>query len=145
MIEIIIGGHKTLWDLEDALRYVGVSLLVNDNGYLRHPWHWGGSGEYVHRELMNAGPDDYVDHANGNKLDNRRANLRICNQQENSRNKTKRSDNKSGVTGVHFCKTRKKWVAQINTGERVLLLGRFLDFETAVQKRREAEGTWTRN
>lgn len=89
---------------------------------------------------MNAGPDDYVDHINRNRLDNRKCNLRLCTQQENMRNVGLRSDNKSGVKGVHFCKTRRKWVAQIKVDlNKYLLLGRFLDFDDAIKAREDAE------
>src|SRR5262245_12780739 len=40
----------------------------------------------MHRLVANARPRYVVDHVNGNKLDNRRANLRECLQRENSRN-----------------------------------------------------------
>lgn len=33
---------------------------------------------YIHRQIMNAPDDMTVDHINGDKLDNRRSNLRIC-------------------------------------------------------------------
>lgn len=139
VVSVQIGGQETIWDLEDALKYVGQSLHVNANGYLRHIPCWKGTREYVHREIMGAGADDYVDHINGNRLDNRRSNLRICTQAENMRNQTKRSDNKSGVTGVHYCNTRKRWISQIKANGKNLVLGRFLDFQDAVSARREAE------
>jgi len=38
---------------------------------------------YMHREIMNCPDGKEVDHANNNKLDNRRENLRVCTKQEN--------------------------------------------------------------
>ena len=32
---------------------------------------------YMHDKIMQPGPDEYVEHLNGNGLDNRRSNLRI--------------------------------------------------------------------
>ena len=60
----------------------------------------------MHRMIMsNFGLKDgqIVDHINGNGLDNRRENLRIVTSSENSLNRINiRSDNTSGVKGVHL-------------------------------------------
>ena len=56
-------------------------------------------------------PKFAIDHANGNRSDNRWENIRECTQSENSRNSKLRSDNTSGYKGVCFYKNR--WLAQI--------------------------------
>lgn len=54
-----------------------------------------------------------VDHINGNRADNRKSNLRICTNQENSMNRNKNKNNTSGYKGVVYDKERKKWRARI--------------------------------
>lgn len=52
-----------------------------------------------------------IDHINGNRLDNRKSNLRICNCSQNQANKEKISSNTSGYKGVTFHKAKNKWMA----------------------------------
>ncbi len=83
---------------------------------------------------------EFVDHINGNTLDNRRENLRVCSNAENLRNRRKPpSDNKSGVMGVMFCKQTGKWAAELRLARKKIWLGRHVNFDDAVRVRREAE------
>jgi hypothetical protein len=56
----------------------------------------------IHRVVMNAPKGMDVDHVNGDPLDNRKKNLRICTRPENCRNKKVRSDSRSGYKGVEM-------------------------------------------
>jgi hypothetical protein len=56
---------------------------------------------FMHRMIMNPPGGKVVDHMNGNGLDNRRCNLRICSPKENSCNKPKRRNTKSRFIGVY--------------------------------------------
>ena len=61
----------------------------------------GSRNRSIHRFIMNFPKGMDVDHINGDALDNRKENLRICTRSENCRNKKVRSDSKSGYKGVH--------------------------------------------
>lgn len=45
----------------------------------------------------------------------------------------------SGVTGVHYYKSRNKWTAQIGVNKKMIHLGYFENFDDAVKTRKEAE------
>jgi hypothetical protein len=136
-------------DVEDALKFVGAPMYVSSNGYLRvAAKNWNGD-RYVHREIMGAKKGESVDHINGNKLDNRKENLRICTHTENMWNTKKPKTNKSGIKGVHWQEDRQKWSAQISYKGKTIPLGRFNCFEDAVKARKQAEqqyhGEFVRN
>lgn len=73
-------------------------------------------GKYItimlHNFIMNTPEGMVVDHIDGNRLDNRKTNLRICTRLENSWNQKPRN-NVSGYKGVSFYKPRNKWRARI--------------------------------
>ena len=79
-----------------------------------------------------------VDHINGDSLDNRRTNLRICNNQQNNFNKGRRKDNTSGSTGVRWHKQAQKWHARISLNGRETSLGLFDSKEDAIAARLDA-------
>lgn len=91
-----------------------------------------GTGKVMlHRLVIKTPKGMYTDHINGNKLDNRKCNLRICKSFQNAGNSKNRSDNTSGTRGVHFCKQRRKYVAQISIHNKIKNLGRFDTMEEA--------------
>ena len=81
-----------------------------------------------------------VDHINGNPLDNRKENLRICTNKQNSRNIGKRKDKQytSKYKGVFWNKNSKKFAVKIQTDEKRLFLGYFIDEKKAAQVYNEA-------
>lgn len=94
----------------------------------------------LHRYIMNMNNSNLVvDHINRNPLDNRKSNLRICSYKENSFNKSIRVDNTSGIPGVSFHKTNKKWRAKIKYNNLTIHLGYFEDINEALINRRVAE------
>lgn len=83
-------------------------------------------------------PNGQIDHVNGDKSDNRLANLRDVDQADNQRNMKRCSRNTSGHTGVYLTRA-KKWNAQIYSGRKSTSLGTFETFGEAVKARIAAE------
>lgn len=84
-------------------------------------------------------PTDEVDHINGDGSDNRWCNLREVTRIENGRNMRLQSNNKSGLPGVHWDKSRCKWMCYIKLNNKRVNLGRHQDFFEAVCVRKSAE------
>jgi AP2 domain/HNH endonuclease len=88
--------------------------------------------KYLHRILMNAPSDEVVDHINGNPLDNRVNNLRICSQGQNSCNRAKTfAKRTSKYKGVSWRKSHSKWQATIYVDKRQLHIGYYDSEEQA--------------
>ena len=131
-----IRGGQVRLDHEDAIRFVGVSLYVASNGYVKR----GDTNAMLHREILGVtDPAVHVDHINGDVADNRRENLRACTRSQNLCNQRLRSTNTSGCVGVWLVKKTGHWCAQIQVDRKMHTLGHFARFEDAVTARREAE------
>lgn len=85
----------------------------------------------MHRVVAGTPSGFRTDHKNGDRLDNRRANLRVCNSSENATNSKHRTNNKSGFKGVVFHKVAMKFMASIMINKRSLYLGLFESAESA--------------
>jgi hypothetical protein len=125
---LLTQGKHTLIDAEDYERVVRRKWQYYLKGYAR-------SGSvidpvWLHRYLLDAPPMTKVDHINGNGLDNRKMNLRICSHAENQRNR-KAFGGTSSYKGVSWDSKSKRWRAQIRIGNRNLSLGRFIREEEA--------------
>lgn len=83
----------------------------------------------MHRFLANATEGQLVDHRNGNKLDNRLCNLRLCTFAQNSYNKSISSKNITGYKGVIL--RYGKYKAQIKVDGKHIQLGSFDDITQA--------------
>ena len=94
---------------------------------------------YIHRYIMNAPEGMVVDHINGDKLDNRKCNLRICTQGENVMNRPKPKNNTSGCKGVNWDKVNQKWKVELKCKGKYIFLGRYENLEEAKKVRIEAE------
>jgi hypothetical protein len=82
---------------------------------------------YLHRFILDALKGVYVDHKNGDGLDNRRANLRICTQSQNIGNSRMSSANTTGYKGVYLVKASGRYSAKIGHRNRSCYLGIYSD------------------
>lgn len=129
-MKIEVGHNKTIGyiDEEDYIKIKAMKstfICNTSHGYMCVKIHTGGNSyrqEYIHRMVMNAPKGVEVDHINGNKMDNRKKNLRLCNRSENASN---RKQIKGRYKGVYRDKKRKCWVAQITFNYKCTTLGVF--------------------
>lgn len=86
----------------------------------------------LHQLIMGTFPGKNVDHINGDGLDNRKENLRVCTTQENSRN-SHYVKGSSVYKGISFNKKRQKWQASIKFNGTNKFLGYFAEEIMAAQ------------
>jgi hypothetical protein len=90
---------------------------LNDDGYVRIMVAGRRYGAHRLAWLVTYGewPKGEIDHINGNRADNRIANLRDVSHSQNQRNLHRpRSDNRTGVLGVSWHAQTGKWRARLN-------------------------------
>lgn len=80
-----------------------------------------------------------IDHINGNRSDNRWANLRNATVAQNARNAKRSSTNTSGCPGVRLHKRDRLWLARITVNYKEIFLGSFRKKSDAISTRRRAE------
>lgn len=125
-------------------RYSGKPCGVKSQGYflvsvfkkrvLAHRLVW----LFVHGEW----PKHDIDHINGDRADNRLANLRAVTRAENLKNRAVGRGNKSGTMGVDWFSPAKLWRARVYDNGKEISLGYFQTKELAVQARLEAEADY---
>lgn len=130
MIITTKNGKKILVD-DDFSIPEGWSIHVTSHGYasmikatgVRTEKGWYKyKRKYLHRYIMNSPEGKQVDHINGDRLDNRRGNLRICTNQENNFNKP----SINGLyKGVYQSKETGSWIAQITFNGKCKSLGSY--------------------
>lgn len=85
----------------------------------------------LHKLLIKCDSSFDIDHISGNKLDNRKSNLRVCTHQENLFNQRIRSTNKTGFAGVAWHDGAKKYEAYVHCAGKKHYLGLFHNAEDA--------------
>lgn len=108
--------RRTEWNTRRAGKIAGgrstkaqgflIAIRINDRLYLAHRLAW----LIVHSKW----PDNDIDHINGDPSDNRIVNLRDVTHAENTRNRSRQSNNTTGYVGVRFREHHGKWEGRIN-------------------------------
>jgi hypothetical protein len=89
----------------------------------------------MHRLIMSAPKGVQVDHINGDGLDNRHSNLRLCTQSGNQWNRGVQRNNKSGHKGVSWHKRWNKWYVVVAAHRKYHFGGQFRHLSDAVTAR----------
>lgn len=113
-------------------------LIDNEDFEWLNQWKWSYKDGYavrtiwpthhqirMHRLIMNTPKGMDTDHINGNGLDNRKLNLRICTTSQNLMNKTKKQNHSSTYKGVHWDKQMQKWRTNIYINHKQTFIGLF--------------------
>lgn len=141
----LAGRIQAVIDEADWPLVKDLTLYRGTNGYVYFcaRMHGAKCAGTLHAFLMNAPKGTQVDHINGDKLDNRRSNLRIVTHQLNQVNRKRLNrNNNSGLRGVAYAprySLKKPWRAQITVNRKNLNLGFFASKEEAIAARRYAE------
>lgn len=93
----------------------------------------------MHRLIIQTPKGFDTDHVNGDRLDNRKSNLRICTRSQNNMNRITPRNSTSGHKGVHFRRRGVKvWRAVIHFDGIKKALGYFEKKEDAVSAYKKA-------
>lgn len=130
---------KTKIDIEDVERVKNLMWCNNGDGYIISNKNSKHSKFYLHRFIMKYDGENFIDHINHNKLDNRKCNLRIVNPQQNMMNRIAIKPTSSGIVGVNYVKKTKKWKSVIMLNRKTIFLGYYDDINEAIKARKEAE------
>ena len=91
---------------------------------------------FLHRWITNPPKGYCVDHINGNGLDNRRENLRVCSPRQNQQNRKKIHSSK--YPGVSWNKRSARWDARIMVKGKRYYLGTYIDEREAAMAYEQA-------
>lgn len=124
-------GMTALVDEEDYEKVMGFNWYLKNKRYAAA----GDKTLFMHRLLLPECPPwplGEIDHINGNGLDNRRSNLRICTKAQNQWNARRRTDNTTGYKGVS--KHGNRFKAYIFADGKQIHLGMFATPEEAAEQ-----------
>ena len=131
----VVGVSKI--DIEDVEKVSKYRWILSNSGYAQSNQQ---GFKLLHRYVLGLNKckkdNDFVDHINGDPLDNRKNNLRLCNSKENARNTRNQYVTESGVIGVRKDKRCKNsWRAQIYFNRTDHIEKTYKDKELAIIQR----------
>lgn len=124
-------GFRILISTSDVDAVVGRNWHVSKVGYAFSNPSKASKGCYMHRHLMGVPDGQLIDHINGNRLDNRRENLRICTFLGNAQNKGMADSNRSGFKGVYQHGGKGSFISRIHVNGVAKHLGSYKTAEEA--------------
>ena len=134
-----LDGKEFYFDLIDYEKVKYHCWRIDFEGYVVTTVYETNKSLRMHRFIMDCPEDKVVDHIDHCKNNNRRENLRVCTVGENAMNKGIGTNNKSGVTGVYYDNSSKRWRACIMLNKKQNHLGSYINKEDAIRARLEAE------
>lgn len=128
MIEFQVKDRTVLVD-DDQAHHANFYWMILPAGYVKCNRSRNGKKEavYLHRAVLGLSKGDgcEADHINGNKLDNRRENLRLVNRTQNNANVKRTRANTTGFKGVSWCARDAVFRAYIKVQGKSKALGTF--------------------
>lgn len=130
MQQLQLSNNKyTTVDDEDYRLFGSWKWYVNSDGYaMRHiPKRFSNTRKLIglHRLILWAPEGMQVDHIDGDRLNNRRSNLRVVTLQQNVRNRKRNINSSSKYKGVSRHGQSPKWRARIRLNGKGFYLGLF--------------------
>lgn len=123
------GVKYFLIDKEDYKKIKSFKWHLSTRNYIKN--HKLG---FLHRFILTPKKGILVDHINGDVLDNRKENLRICTPSENQCNRHRQQNNTSGYRGVKCHKTCKRFEAKLQIKNKFIYGGLFKTKEEAAKR-----------
>lgn len=127
----VVVGHTKI-DKEDVALVTGQSRWsLTSDGYVRN------NDILLHRLLLDAPDDLQVDHINGDRMDNRRSNLRLVTCAENRQNCIGK-EGRDSFRNISWRESRNKWEVTVMVDGVSHWVGRFDTMEQAKREARKA-------
>lgn len=130
------------YELVKSFHWMASSGSKRDKNFLYACTSGGGRNKKtsvkMHRLIMSVPHGMVVDHIDGDGLNNRRSNLRVCTRSENSRNQRKSSNNTTGFKGVYWLPRDNRFLAKLFVNGKSKQVGSFMTAIEAAKAYNEA-------